>query len=212
MHYAVYKKKIFSYSCSFVPFDGKETCFMHARSRSQLLTLLALGMVFALAGCAAGGTASPGNNAADVATATPSPTPTDTPTPTPTPTPPTCGANFTTPPVYVSTLPDASFNATNVYAQVQLPPLTRSYDDDAAGGVRGRVMCSAGTTDAVQNFMSQHLTQLGWQQSDTTGDGCLSAAAEYGHPQCWKNGTYLLFVGINSNTDWIILFRDPDFM
>lgn len=183
----------------------------HTRSLSRLVILLTLGLLLALAGCAAGGTGSQGNNSANAATATPAPTPTDTPTPTPTPTPPTCGDNFSTPPTYHDTLPDATFNATDVYAQVPLPPLTRSYDDDAAGGVRGRVMCSAGTTDSILNFMTQHFTQLGWQQIDTTGNGCLSASM-YGRPQCWKNGNFLLFLGINSNTDWIILFRDPDFM
>lgn len=176
---------------------------------SRLLALFALGTLLALAGCAAGGTGSPGPNTANQAT--PTPTPTDTPTATPTPTPPECGANFPTPPVYVTTLPDATFNATNVYAQVPLPPLTRSFDNDAAGGVRGRQMCSAGTTDSVLAFMTQHLMQLGWQQIDSNGAGCLSADM-YGHPQCWKNGQYALFLGINSNTDWIILFRDPDFM
>src|SRR5262249_49733054 len=141
--------------------------------------------------------------------ATPTAPPTEAPTPTPTLVPPMCNANFTNP-NYVSMLPNASFHATNVYAQVELPPETREYDNDAAGGVRGRQMCSAGTTDSVLNFMSQHLTQLGWQEMDASSGGCLSADM-YGHPECWKNGAYALFLGIDSNTDWIILFRDPDF-
>jgi len=123
-----------------------------------------------------------------------------------------CNANFPNPPVYYNTLPDAKFKATSVYAQVPLPPLTRSYDNDAAGGVRGRQMCSAGTTASVLTFMTQHLTQLGWHQADMNGLTCLNAGSFYGQPQCWKNGNYFLFLGINSSTDWIILFRDPDFM
>lgn len=181
-----------------------------ARSRwfARLAALTLLGLVLALAACGPGGAASQGSNTASQST----PTPTDTPTATPTPAPPTCDANFPTPPVYYDTLPDATFMATDVFAKVPLPPLTRSYDDDAAGGTRGRQMCSAGTTDSILSFMNEHLVQLGWQQIDTTGAGCLSAANSYGHPQCWQNGNYKLFLGVNSNTNWIILFRDPDFM
>ncbi|SRR5579883_183010 len=174
---------------------------------------LALGMVatvLALAGCSSN-VASPQSN---VPTNTPASLPTNTatslPTATPTLTPPMCGANFSS--TYYSALPDATFKATNVYAQIPLPPETRSFDNDAAGGVRGRQMCSAGTTQSVLDFMTQHLVQLGWQQVDTDGHSCLNAGNSYGKPQCWQNGNYALFLGINSATDWIILFRDPDFM
>ena len=179
-----------------------------SRALIRLSALVLLGILLALAACGPGGTASPGGDTANQAT----PTPTDTPTATPTPASPVCGTNFPNPPVYYNTLPDATFKATTVFAQVPLPPQTREFDNDAAGGVRGRQMCSAGTTDSVLSFMTQHLVQLGWQQIDSTGAGCLSAANQYGHPQCWKNGNYALFLGVNSTTDWIILFRDPDFM
>ncbi len=177
---------------------------------SGIQTAAALGMLLALAACAPAGTGTPGSNTGSTSQATA--TPTNTPTATPTPTPPTCNANFANPPVYYSTLPDATFNATKVFAQVPLPPLTRSFDNDAAGGERGRQMCSAGTTESVLNFMTDHLTQLGWQKVDMSTDGCLTLGASYAQQQCWQNGTYALVMGINSSTDWIILFRDPDFM
>ncbi len=73
-------------------------------------------------------------------------------------------------------------------------------------------MCSAGTADSVLAFMQQHLTQLGWQQVDQSAQGCIGIDASlYKTVQCWKNGAYALTLGINSNTDWLILFRDPDF-
>lgn len=183
---------------------------------SRIGTIFLLSLLLALAACAPPGSAtSPGTNSPTAAPTTAAPTPTPTPvppTPTPTLAPPVCNANFPNPPVYYTTLPDAKFKATSIYAQVPLPPLTRSYDNDAAGGVRGRQMCSAGTTASVLAFMTQHLTQLGWHQADMNGLSCLNAGNFYGQPQCWKNGTYFLFLGINSSTDWIILFRDPDFM
>ena len=180
---------------------------------TRLSALLLLGTLLALAACSATGTASPGTTPTSPATATPTDTPTPTPTmavPTPTPilTPPDCNANFKD--GYVSTLPEATFMATDVYAKVQLPPETRYFDNDASGGLRARQMCSAGTTDSVQTFMSQHLTQLGWKQIEVNSTGCLTGPS-YGSPQCWQNGKYDLFIGINSAADWIIIFRDPDF-
>ncbi len=169
-----------------------------------------LGALLMLTACSAG--SQTGTGSATVTPPTPTPTPTTAaPTPTPTLAPPVCNANFPNPPVYYSTLPDASFKATNVFAQVPLPPLTREYDNDAAGGVRGRQLCSAGTTESVLSFMSAHLMQLGWQEVALNGSDCLTAAS-YGQGQCWAHGPYALFLGINSSADWLILFRDPDFM
>ncbi|HLW02600.1 MAG TPA: hypothetical protein VKT82_28360 [Ktedonobacterales bacterium] len=169
--------------------------------------LAALGMLLALASCAAGGTGSnTGSQGNTSSTETPTPA---APSPTPTLAPPVCNGPFN--PNYVSTLPDATFKATTVFAQVQLPPLTRSYDNDAAGGTRGRNMCSAGTTQSVTDFMTQHLTALGWQKTGSSTQGCLSAGPSYAQQQCWQNGNYALNMGINSNLNWIILFIDPDF-
>jgi len=121
-----------------------------------------------------------------------------------------CDARFGS--VYVTTLPDATYQHTTVYAQVPLPAQTRSYNDDASG-LRGRFLCSAGTTDSVLAFMTQHLTQLGWQQLASAVTDCGRAAIpRYAHPQCWKNGKYQLFLGVNGNADWVIAYIDPAFV
>jgi hypothetical protein len=170
--------------------------------------VVVIGALLLLAACSPAATTQTGN-AADTATSAPAATATTAPpTATATLTPPDCGANFTSP--YVTTLPDSTYTKTDVYAKVQLPPLTRSFDNDAAGGVRGRNMCSAGTTASVLDFMQTHLTSLGWQQVSMNGSDCMSAAA-YGQEQCWKNGAYFLALAINTNTDWLIIYRDPDF-
>ncbi len=123
-------------------------------------------------------------------------------------TPPTCNANFTNP-TYYSTLPDAQFQTTTVYSEVPLPPLTRAYDNDASGGLRGRVLCSAGDTASVMAFMQTQLPLFSWQQVSFNSTSC-TPVGNYGQPQCWKNGQFFLSLAIKSNTDWIITFHDPD--
>lgn len=172
--------------------------------------VVALGALLLLAACSpvtttqTGGPADTATPAPPTATATPAP-----PTATPTLTSPTCGSNFTST-TYVTTLPDSNYQKTNIYAQVQLPPLTRSFDNDAAGGLRGRALCSAGTTASVLAFMQTHLTSLGWQPVNMSTNSCVDLAT-FGQQQCWQNGAYTLTLGMNTNTDWIIAYRDPDF-
>jgi hypothetical protein len=109
-------------------------------------------------------------------------------------------------------LPDSSYPQTNVYAQVQLPPQTRLFQDDASGH-RYKFLCSAETTAAVLAFMTQHLTQLGWQQEALTpGRYCDRSGPAYPQQQCWKNGRYELFMGLNSNFDWALVYLDPAFL
>lgn len=181
---------------------------LHQRWFSYVQAVVVIGALLTLAACSAPTTQTGGV----AATATTAPTATATiapPTATATLTPPTCGSNFTST-TYYTTLPDSTYQKTNVYAQVQLPPLTRSFDNDAAGGVRGRNMCSAGSTASVLAFMQTHLTSLGWQQVNTGAGSCISVDT-FGQQQCWKNGSYALTLAINTNADWIIVYRDPDF-
>lgn len=181
---------------------------LHHRWFSYVQAVVVIGALITLAACSTPTTQT--GSPADTATTAPTATATTAPpTPTATLTPPTCGSNFTST-TYYTTLPDSNYKKTNVYAQVQLPPLTRSFDNDAAGGVRGRAMCSAGSTASVLAFMQTHLTGLGWQQVDKNTSSCMSLDT-FGQQQCWKNGSYTLALGINTNTDWIIVYRDPDF-
>ena len=57
---------------------------------------------------------------------------------------PTCGSNFSSPisQSYQSTL-------TTAYGTVPLPPMSRTVPNDAAGGVRGYDICSAGTASTI---------------------------------------------------------------
>lgn len=134
---------------------------------------------------------------------------TATPTITPTTEPPQCSASAST--TYVTSIPNTSFTATNVYAVIPLPPQTRFQGSDALGGVRFKIFCSGGTVASIQAFMTLHLTQLGWQPGDRSTPGCLWEGDAYHQSQCWKNGAYALFLGINSPPDWLILFHDPDY-
>lgn len=162
-------------------------------SRLQLAVLL--GLLLALAAC----------STVEVSQGSSSPTSTANTTPTP----PPCGVRFSS--AYQPTLPEATSSQTTVYAQVPMPPQTRYYSDDASG-LRGRFMCSGGTKESVSAFMTQHLTQLGWQPVTPVTACGMAVIPGYRQPQCWKNGSYQLYVGINSNTDWVIAYIDPAFL
>lgn len=169
---------------------------------SRTPAVLLLGALLSLAACSS----APGSHGGAYAI---SPTNTATATTASTLTPPNCGANFTNP-TYYTALPDAQFQTTTVYSEVPLPPLTRAYDNDASGGLRGRVMCSAGTTASVLAFMQTQLPLFSWQQVSFNSTSC-TPVGDYGQPQCWMNGQFFLSLAIKSATDWIITFHDPDF-
>ncbi len=172
---------------------------------SRLSALSLLFMLMALAACSTA-TGTPGNSAN---TQSDTPTPTATTAVSPSPTPVQCDTRYGSD--YVTTLPDSVFMDTNVYAQIELPMQTRYYRDDASGH-RFKFMCSAGTSDSVTTFMTQHLTREGWQQEVTSDAQYCNNVPNYGQPQCWKNGKYELFMGINSNADWVLAFLDPAFL
>ncbi len=137
------------------------------------------------------------------------PSPTMTTAGTPTLAPPRCATQFGA--TYVTTLPDSNYSETTVYAQVPLPSLTRSYDDDASG-LRVRFMCSAGTGDSVMFFMDDHLYQLGWQLvADGDGRCGLPTVPDFHFRACWKNGSYQLYLGVTSGVNWAIAYVDPAF-
>ncbi len=117
-----------------------------------------------------------------------------------------CGANFTDPTYYTQL--DAMFQSTTVYNAIPLPPLTRLYSDNASG-LRGTILCSAGTTASITVFMTKHLSSLGWQQLSAVTGTC-PPSMKYASPTCWQNGSYRLVWAINSPIDWLIVFHDPD--
>lgn len=124
--------------------------------------------------------------------ATATSTPTAPPTATSTPTLAAC-PNF--PSGYSARIPNPGYTTTTVYADIPLPSYSRIIPDDASGGVRGYVICSAGTAASITSYMSDQLTALGW-------------AAQGGG--VWKKNGYSLTVQVPSPTNWTISWRDPD--
>jgi len=172
-----------------------------------VLTVVALG----LTGCGATptGVQEGGSTSASTAT-TAAPTATTAPVPTATLAAVTCGSLYGN--AIQATLPDATYAQTTVFSAIQLPPQTRSYDNDAAGGLRGRFFCSAGTSASVLAFMTQQLAQHSWQPVTPASQCGQADISTYGSPQCWQNGKYHLFLGLNTNTDWVVAFIDPAFV
>lgn len=119
---------------------------------------------------------------------------------------PACGANFTDP-MYHTQL-GAAFQSTYVYATIPLPPLTRTFGNNAAGFL-GTGLCSAGTTASITAFMTKQLTAQGWQQINMTNNPCPPDLNHHA-PTCWQNSGHYLVWAINSTTDWIIVFHNPD--
>jgi hypothetical protein len=125
---------------------------------------------------------------------------------TPTPAPSDCNSKFGT--AYVTVLPDADSPVTSIYDIIPLPLETRSYDNDAAG-LRVRFMCSGVPTGEVVEFESGQLYGQGWVVQPSVSDCGSAVIPGYGRQTCWQNGKYHLYIGVNSNTDWVIAFIDP---
>jgi hypothetical protein len=73
-------------------------------------------------------------------------------------------------------------------------------------------MCSDSPTGEVVEFMSGHLSSQGWTIHPAVSDCGAAVIPGYGQQTCWQTGKYLLYVGINSNTDWVVAFIDPAFL
>jgi hypothetical protein len=97
---------------------------------------------------------------------------------------------------YYYAIPDPRYVATNVFAHIPLPPLSRIVPDDASGGQRGYEICSAGTVASISSFMTKHLTDQGWT---STGGGT------------WTKSGYTLTLILNASAAWVVTWRDPDF-
>lgn len=185
---------------------SQRLCGISRCSLAAIALLIVLGLGLELTGCGVTTTVVQEGGS----TNTPPATTTTAPVPTATLAAVTCGSQFGS--AYQATLPDATYSQTTVFSALHLPPQTRSYDNDAAGGLRGRFFCSAGTAASVDSFMTQQLSQLGWQPVATATDCGQADIPTYGSPQCWQNGKYHLFLGVNTNTDWVVAFIDPAFV
>jgi hypothetical protein len=120
-----------------------------------------------------------------------------------------CSSRFGS--TYVTYLPDADSPVTSIYGTIALPLETRSYDDDATG-LRVRFMCSAMPTGYVVEFVTGHLSSQGWVIQPALGDCGAAVIPGYSQQACWQASKYHLYVGVNSNVDWVIAFIDPAFV
>jgi hypothetical protein len=127
----------------------------------------------------------------------------------PTLAPVVCGSKFGT--TYVTYLPDADSPVTSIYDTIPLPLETRSYDDDATG-LRVRFMCSAVPTGEVVEFFTGNLSGQDWVIQPAVSDCGAAVIPGYAQQTCWQRSKYHLYVGLNSNVDWVIAFIDPAFV
>jgi hypothetical protein len=103
-------------------------------------------------------------------------------------------------PYYDGDPPDAS----DPYAGIQLPPVTRSYRDNAAGLV-GTQLCSAGTAASVSALLIQQMVTLGWHT--TTSISCAGDTCFQSPDRALANNVFSW--SITSATDWAILYHNP---
>jgi len=108
-------------------------------------------------------------------------------------TPPTCGSNFngSGSQSYQSTL-------TTDFGTVPLPPLSRTVTNDAAGGVRGYDICSAGTVSTITAFLQQNLPAYGWTLVSSSGG-----------IQSWKSSKGTINWSVSDPLEWNINWRLP---
>ena len=104
---------------------------------------------------------------------------------------PTCGSNFSSPisQSYQSTL-------TTDFGTVPLPPMSRTVPNDAAGGVRGYDICSAGTASTITAFMEQNLPAYGWTLVSNTGG-----------MESWKNSKGTINWSVANPLEWNMNWR-----
>jgi hypothetical protein len=107
---------------------------------------------------------------------------------------PTCNSNFASSPIQGYQL-KGQFD-------VPLPPLTRVVPDDAAGGLRGEDLCSAGTAASVTAFLNAALPADGWTHV-ASDPRCFYAA------QCWTKGGNAISWNVTSATLWNTAYRQP---
>jgi len=119
---------------------------------------------------------------------------------------PSCGSGYSA--SYSAQLGDSQDN-TSLYANILLPPLT-AQKSDSGGGTFGYLLCSAGNTASVTAFMSKHLVAQGWQQQQGAATAACVSAGSYGNATCWKNGSHYLTFALNSATDWLLRFLNPN--
>jgi hypothetical protein len=70
-------------------------------------------------------------------------------------------------------------------------------------------MCSGVPTGEVVEFEWGMISGQGWVIQPSVSDCGRAVIPGYGQQACWQNGKYHLYIGVKSNTDWVIAFIDP---
>jgi hypothetical protein len=70
-------------------------------------------------------------------------------------------------------------------------------------------MCSAVPTGAVVEFEWGMISGQGWVIQLSVGDCGRAVIPGYAQQACWQRSKYHLYIGVNSNADWVIAFIDP---
>ena len=102
---------------------------------------------------------------------------------------PVCGANFAQHPTYQDTL-------TSPYGTVPLPPLSRTVQNDASGGVKGYAICSAGTATTITAFLEQNLPAYGWTFVSSSGG-----------VETWQSSTGTINWSVPDPLQWNLYWR-----
>jgi hypothetical protein len=104
---------------------------------------------------------------------------------------PVCGANFAQHPTYQDTL-------TTAYGTVPLPPLSRTVQNDASGGVKGYAICSAGTAATITAFLEHNLPAYGWTFVSSSGG-----------VETWKSSSGTINWSVPDPLQWNLYWRVP---
>jgi hypothetical protein len=142
---------------------------MRAQTGTQFGSLLvAVVMALCLISCGSESNGSPTSVVHPEATLTPAPTPTDNPNGVPTPGVPCKGGEW-------------GKVITSVGTNIPLPPQTvrgtgENFDVESSGWDGQYIsLCTGGTIDGITEFISDHMTQLGWNYGPPIG-GCTCSA------------------------------------
>jgi hypothetical protein len=104
---------------------------------------------------------------------------------------PACGSNFNGSGTYKSTLMTA-------YGTVPLPPLSRTVQNNASGGIRGYAICSTGTAATITAFLEQNLPAYGWTFVSSSGG-----------TETWKSSTGTINWSVPDPLQWNLYWRVP---
>jgi hypothetical protein len=110
---------------------------------------------------------------------------------------PACGSNFNGSGVPAAS-PSYQSILTTAFGTVPLPPLSRTVQNNASGGVRGYAICSTGTAATITAFLEQNLPAYGWTFVSSSGG-----------VETWKSSTGTINWSVPDPLEWNLYWRVP---